>query len=204
MTSPQFLAPLSDQTDTNFLINEYLIRNGYFERIENIKAENKQLRLANAKLERQVVALEKKIETLEDTTRDARIRSSSSDDRLREYSKNFEKQLAAAQIREAHLQQANFRLQADLERLSLKVTDNTGRQRKQKSIEPSITMSGRPPIPPPRQNISLPSTPRVTTPEIFTSEEPIFETSAVLSPDTIMKGLSMIAPDDGLGESFSE
>ena len=194
--TPQCIASPSAKRDDNFLINEYLIRNGFYERIETLKAENKRLECENKRMARQLSQVDRKIETLEEETRRARIRCTAAEDKLKDITREADKQLGAAAAREAQLIHMNQKLENELSKL---------RQRLGAVAEvnvPCTIVTSRPSrVTTPRMSISKSETPRELT---CLDETPVShsDTTAVLSPNTIMKGLSIIVPD-GPDEPFS-
>ena len=69
MTNPDLpdcvaLAPKSTG-DPEYLVNEYLIRNGYFEDIQSIREENRQLKRDRTAMEREIQSLRKSLHLLD-------------------------------------------------------------------------------------------------------------------------------------------
>ena len=54
-----------DQQDENFRINEYLLKNGFFNKIEALKTDNKVLQRQNASLSKQVDQMSRRVIQLE-------------------------------------------------------------------------------------------------------------------------------------------
>lgn len=190
---PQCLASPSEKRDENFLINEYLIRYGFFERIETLKAENKRVDSENRRMEKQLSQVNKKLLILEEETRRARIACSVAESKLQTITREAESQLNAAASRESQLLHTNQKLENEISKL---------RQRLGTVVEANVpcTMVTSRAVRAVTPRMSISKTP--ITRELGDICIPLEETpssrnntTAVLSPNTIMKGLSILVPD---------
>lgn len=197
---PQCLASPSEKRDENFLINEYLIRNGFFERIETLKAENKRLESENRRMEKQLSQVDRKLLILEEETRRARIASSVAESKLKAFTREAQNQLNAAALRESQLLHSNQKLENEISKLRQRlgtvaeasVPCTTVTTRAIRTVTPCMSIS---------KNAISWGMAEICAPlqETPSSRN---DTTAVLSPNTIMRGLSILVPD-AADEPFS-
>ena len=100
---PTCVRSTSSRADPEFLVNEFLIRNGYFDTVESIKEENNVLRKERSGFEREIAKLNRSILTRDDEITATRRRCAQVEEAYRDQYANYEKRLAECRTREAEL-----------------------------------------------------------------------------------------------------
>lgn len=65
MTHPDLPDCVKPTTDPEYLVNEYLIRNGYFDDLQSLREENRELKRERTTLEREIQSLKKSLRLLD-------------------------------------------------------------------------------------------------------------------------------------------
>jgi chromosome segregation ATPase len=173
MTIPECVRSPKSREDPDFLINEYLIRNGYFDTIERIKQENSTMKKDRIAVDREISRLKRTIVSLDEELDSTRRRCAHAEETARDQIACYEKLIAEGRSREGDLLSIIQQQRSELEKCnSLLHAIKKFSQADAHAIVPSSTI---------QHEIAVPDVPQTT--------------SVVLSPDSIMRGLSIIVDD---------
>ena len=173
MTIPECVRSPKSREDPDFLINEYLIRNGYFETIERIKQENAAMKKDRIAVDREINRLKRTIVSLDEELDSTRRRCAHAEETARDQVAGYEKLIAEGRSREAELLSIIQQQRSELEKCNslLHAIKNYSQPDAHANIQKSKI----------EHEIVVPDVPQTT--------------SVVLSPDSIMRGLSIIVDD---------
>jgi prefoldin subunit 5 len=174
---PKCVRSTSSRTDPEFLVNEFLIKNGYFDTVERIKEENNVLRKDRTAFEREIAKLNRSILTRDEEITATRRRCAQVEEAFREQYANYEKRLAECRTRETELLAVIQQHRSELERC--------------KTVLESLSSRAKSP------RIEVAHPPRIPEP-VAVSQSTLSHIGirSQISAEEIMRSISMVIPPE--------